>query len=270
MQSAAAIAAQLHVTRFGTYTAASGGDQAKAIALYQWNLELASALFETLTLTEVVLRNSLDAQLKVWNGQQRDRSTGRLHSDEWTNDPARPLRSLTSSACGKAHRAAITARAGRPATHPRKHAPISHDDVIAQLTFGVFVRLLPTADQSDSNYRARQVLWIHALRNAFPNNRSRDPDGYGAFGRADRLRSLRNRVAHAEPLLDVNPLHRLRDAGRLLAGIDPMMAGWVMGISPRRTRGPSTACLGRRLVLVWRPCLCLCRTTTFEIYLYLI
>lgn len=70
-----------------------------------------------------------------------------------------------------------------------------------------------------------------ALGNTFPNSSARDLDGYGAFGRADRLRSLRNRVAHAEPLLDVNPSHRLRDAGRLLASIDETLAGWVMGIS---------------------------------------
>lgn len=61
MKSTAAIAAHLHVTRFGTYMAAAGDNQAKAVALYRWNLELASALFETLTLTEVVLRNALDS-----------------------------------------------------------------------------------------------------------------------------------------------------------------------------------------------------------------
>lgn len=238
VRSAAAIAAQLHVTRFGTYMAAAGGDQGKAIALYRWNLELASALFETLTLTAVVLRNALDAQLKVWNVQQHNRTTGQQHPTEWTVDATRPLRSLAGSACGKAHQAAVTARAARPQTHPRKHVTISHDDVIAQLTFGVFVRLLPTSDLTDRNYRARQVLWTQALCNAFPNSGSRDPDGHRAFGRAERLRSLRNRVAHAEPLLDVNPTHRLRDAGRLLAGIDQTTAGWVMGISriPHVTR----------------------------------
>lgn len=230
LRSTDAIATRLHVVRFGTYMAAAGNDQHKAVALYRWNLQLASALFETLTLTEVVLRNAMDAQLKIWNSRQHDR-TGVLHPAEWTTDAARPLRSLTRNACENAHRAASTARAGRPHTHPRKYAAISHDDMIAQLTFGVFVRLLPTPDQADKNFRARHILWTQALRHAFPNTSCHDPDGYGAFGRADRLRTLRNRVAHAEPLLSVNPLHRLRDAGRLLASIDHTTAGWVMGIS---------------------------------------
>jgi len=231
MKSTAAIAAQLHVTRFGTYMAAAGGDPTKAVALYRWNLELASALFETLTLTEVVMRNALDAQLRTWNSQQHDRATGRAYSSVWTDDPATPLRSLTRNSCAKAHQAATTARAGRPANHPRKHASISHDDVIAQLTFGVFVKLLPSSDPADSTFRARQILWTQALRGAFPHLRSRDLDGYATSNRAERLRSLRNRVAHAEPLLSVDPRHRLRDAGRLLASIDPTTAGWVTGTS---------------------------------------
>lgn len=231
MQSTVAIAARLHVTRFGTYTAAAGGDQAKAIELYRWNLELAGALFETLTLTEVILRNALDEQLRIWNSRQRDRTTGLAYPAEWTDNPATPLRSLTSGACAKAHQAAVRARAGRPAGHPRKHAPIDHDDVIAQLTFGVFVKLLPTSTTTDSTFRARQILWTQALVHAFPYLGARDPDGYTTGSRADRLRSLRNRVAHAEPLLSVDPRHRLRDVGRLLASIDPTSAGWVTGSS---------------------------------------
>lgn len=231
MKSTSVIASRLHVSRFGTYMAASNGDEAQAVALYRWNVELAGALFETLTLTEVVLRNALDTQLRTWNGRQRERNSSRRHSVEWTSDPGRPLASLTAKARVEARRAAVRARAGRPATHPRKTAPITHDDIIAQLTFGTFVRLLPTPTQTDPTFRAREVLWQQAISKAFPHRGGNDPYGHATFGRAERLRSLRNRVAHAEPLLSVNARHRLRDAGRLLATIDPTVAGWITGIS---------------------------------------
>lgn len=227
--TAASIAARLHVARFSTYTRAASGDLELAIALYRWNLQLAGALFEVLTATEVVLRNALDAQLRPWNARQIDRATGRHHSADWTSDPGRPLNGLTSGARKRAYDNALTARGGRPAGHPRKTAPITHDDVIAQLTFGVFVKLLPTSDVSSSTYQARQILWHQSLVSAFPH--ANDPDGRATAGRAERLLALRNRVAHGEPLLEVNPVHRVRDAGRLLASIDPEVAGWVMGPS---------------------------------------
>jgi hypothetical protein len=227
MQSTTEIGRRLHVSRLGTYMAATG-DQAKAIALYRWNVELAGAFFETLTLTEVVLRNALDEQLTVWNAQQRDRSSGRRRPAEWTSDPATPLRTLTSHALQQARQAAVVARAGRPVDHPRKNAPITHDDLIAQLTFGVFVKLLPTPDRRRPDFRSREVLWTQALAGAFPHLATSDPHGYTTAGRAERLRTLRNRVAHAEPLLAVNSRQRLRDAARLLNSIDPTTAGWVM------------------------------------------
>lgn len=122
IQSTTEIGRRLHVSRLGTFMAATG-DQAEAIALYRWNVELAGAFFETLTLTEVVLRNALDEQLTIWNAQQRDRSTGRRHPAEWTGDPATPLRTLTSHALRQARQAAVMARAGRPVDHPRKERP---------------------------------------------------------------------------------------------------------------------------------------------------
>ncbi|RIJ77005.1 hypothetical protein D1871_08505 [Nakamurella silvestris] len=219
----------LHISRFGTYMSAAGQDVPKALQLYRWNLELASAFYTSLSLTEVVLRNAIDRELRVWNATQPNTSGG-FHQADWLLDPARPLNSLTSKIRQTAMRHAAAARAARPATHPRKNAPISHDDLLAQLTFGVFVKLLPTADPTDKAHRAREVLWTGALASAFPGT-PEDPDGVIAADRASRLHSLRNRVAHMEPLLQVNVRGRHRDMIRLVGSIRPEIQGWFSGTS---------------------------------------
>ena len=137
------IARHLHVSRFGTYARAASGDMDLALRLYLWNLDLAAALHTCLSVTEVLLRNAMDAELRRWNATQVRREGG-LFPEEWTLEPARPLNSLTTTARKRAWDNAVTARAARPRVHPRSFAPITHDDVLAQLTFGVFTRLLPT------------------------------------------------------------------------------------------------------------------------------
>jgi hypothetical protein len=223
------IARGLHSARLSTYLAASGGDQAEALNLYRWNLRLAAALHTSLSLTEVLFRNAIDGQLRAWNSVQSRREGGQ-HSADWLLDPARPLNSLIEGAQRRATQNATAARAARPRSHPRKLAAICHDDVLAQLTFGVFVRLLPTDDLHDPRYRGRRVLWTEALTYAFPTSRN-DPDGIVIESRATRLHALRNRVAHLEPLLDVNAQGRHRDMVRLIGCIDPALQGWFSGTS---------------------------------------
>ena len=228
-KTTALIAQSLHVSRFGTYANAAGGDMDLALRLYLWNIQLAGAFHSSLGLLEVLLRNAMDAELRKWNAAQRHPDVT-LHPGEWLLDPARPLNTLTASARKTAAQNAVKARAARPSSHPRKHAPITHDDILAQLTFGVFVRLLPTVDAADKTHRAREVLWNEALVDAFPGAKY-DRDGLIVADRAGRLLALRNRVAHLEPLLGVNAVARHRDAVRLVGAINPELQGWFAGVT---------------------------------------
>jgi hypothetical protein len=228
-QTTALVSQSLHVSRFGTYATAAGGDQDLALRLYRWNLDLASAFHSSLGLTEVFLRNAIDAQLRIWNAAQ-PKLGGGFHQADWLLDPARPLNSMTTGVRKTATSNATKARAARPPWHPRKNTPINHDDVLAQLTFGVFARLMPTQDTSDKHYTGLQVLWSQALVHAFPAAQN-DPDGVTVADRVARLHALRNRVAHMEPLLEVNATARFRDMVRLIGTIDPALQGWFSGVS---------------------------------------
>lgn len=217
-----AVRHHLHVSRMGTYMREAANDSSLALELYLWNGRMSAAIFETLSVTEVLFRNTIDASLRTWNA-----SRGTEYSEEWTAKPAPPLNSLIRKALGKARTNAQKARAHRLPNHPRKFAAITHDDLVAQLTFGVYTGLIPTLDETDPTHKRRLILWNEALSAAF---QGRPHEGMVTIaGRVQRLHALRNRVAHAEPILHVNFRSRARDMARLAESANPRLAGWVSG-----------------------------------------
>lgn len=117
-------------------------------------------------------------------------------------------------------------------SHPRRHADLTHDDLLAQMTFGTLRSLLPIANTNATKYGAKKVLWHQAFVHAFPYLDTQfDPDGLILADRVDRLHLLRNRVAHMEPLLEVNVAARLTDAYTVLGLIHPDLRSFASGAS---------------------------------------
>ncbi|WP_245670811.1 hypothetical protein [Nocardia flavorosea] len=165
-----AVNKHLHPVRLATYTARCGNDPFRALELYKWNLQLSASFQQVLAITEVALRNAIDGQLRTWNASQAHHTmAGAAHSQDWLIDPARPLNSLTRSSRRTAEKHANEAKDIRDSGHPRKSAAVTHDDLLAQITFGVWTKLLPTQDTKDPNYHGRQILWRQALHHAFPH-----------------------------------------------------------------------------------------------------
>lgn len=198
--------------RLSPYLAATHGDGARAVELYQWNVELSGAVYECLHIFEVVLRNAMDRQLCIWNATQSNRQTGIQLSSEWLLDPAPLLRRLVRSAeLAKAHSRASSAIRGKGRT-------VCHGDLLAQLSFGTWRFLLPDSDPG------RQYLWRASLSRAFPHlaRTSRD-----LVDSVDGIYRLRNRVAHLEPLLRVPAVRQqIANMHRVLGEIDPDVAHW--------------------------------------------
>ena len=67
---AAALRAGIGPERLSGYDLASGGDQLRALHLYQWNTAVSGAVFEDLSTLEVVLRNACHHQLQMWNATE--------------------------------------------------------------------------------------------------------------------------------------------------------------------------------------------------------
>jgi hypothetical protein len=223
----AAIIDSLHRSRLEPYLDATAGDEKAALALYRWNLQLTSAFQELLSVAEVVLRNAMDAQLQKWNAAERQ------VDESWLlNEPASPLRSLSQGKRLEANRNAKSAMQRRDSGHRRHGQVVTHDDVLAQITFGLWKELLPNhrpnAGNTTSNAN-RERMWKEALVNAFPHET--DPDGDITFWRVYRLHGLRNRVSHMETLIHVDAAERARDVLALVKSISIPVHDWLTGMN---------------------------------------
>ena len=161
-----------------TYLVAMNGDREKALNLYTWNTALCAAFYGPLQGLEVALRNAMHRQLTARYGSA------------WYDNPAAGLDAgcLDRIAAAKyeIERSGQAARSGR---------------IVAGLSFGFWVSLLRSGGRIDSvgrkaDYEA--TLWRPALRGAFPH---REPlTRKQAHGPLEHLRTLRNRIAHHEPI----------------------------------------------------------------------
>lgn len=227
------IAGYLSSARLEPYLRIAKGDLAHALEIYKWNVELSSAFLEVLAVTEVVIRNAIDRELKIWN-QKRPKHGGGFHSEWWTMDPASQLRSLNKTLVSAKAQAEKASRF-RSRSHPRHGATVNHDDIVAQLTFGTWPRLMPSSQPSN---RKKQALWNHALVHAFPNAAANSVTQILqirgetlVYSRMMRLVQLRNRAAHLESLLEVNVPARLTDVLQLLKYVDTAARTWGKQIS---------------------------------------
>lgn len=222
------IISALGTARIDPYLVASGGNEKKALALYRWSVELTASIQEMLGLTEVFLRNAIDAQLQIWNNAEHGCQTSWL-----LHDPASPLRSLTESKRVEAVRRARKSARCRPAGHFRYGQQVTHDDVLAHTMFGMWKDILPNhapgADPLKPQNRNRMTLWTGAVMNAFPH--IVDLDGEKTYWRVAHLHELRNRVSHMDSVLNVDVLDIVNDAFELVGSIDPDLAIWLTGTS---------------------------------------
>lgn len=217
----------LHRTRLEPYLLETNGNEQNALKLYAWHLRLTSAVQEMLGVAEVVLRNAIDKELTIWNKAENGKASWLLE------DPARPLLSLTNGKRQQALENAVKAAGRRDNTHPRHQATVTHDDVLANIMFGMWKDLMPNhgPDASEDNRpnRNRKRMWDEAISKAFPF--ISDPDGQETYWRVVRLHLLRNRVSHMESLLSTDLKDRVSDMNQLVQSIDPYVADWFTGIN---------------------------------------
>jgi len=194
--------------RLNTYLAKTGGNPAGALAAYEYNLRLSGAIYEALAIVEVALRNALDRQLRTWNATQATRAGDRPFQPDWTLDPAPLLKRLVGADLRKAVQ--------RVPHHGRTP---SHDDVLAQLTFGTWRYLLPDGDPG------KRYLWQACLSNAFPHLTGSTSQ---LLARVSGLHRYRNRVAHLEPIFGRTQVRQYERAMLFIVrAIDPELETWL-------------------------------------------
>ncbi|WP_455926145.1 hypothetical protein [Pseudomonas putida] len=171
-------------------------DNAQVLGVYEWNEHLSGALFRTISLIEVVMRNRFHHAMS-----QRYGVLGGLGSKDWyAHVDLNPL--SISKVLKVTHY-----RRGRQML-PRVPVP-SPDDVISKLTFGFWPHLLDL----EADLHGQPIDWGAVLVEVLPGHRQRQATYWAKpkhrdalFARLDLCNELRNRIAHHEPVWKLGPL----------------------------------------------------------------
>lgn len=184
------VAAALSTERFGRYLDAASS-KSSALQLYAWNTALASAFHGPLQCLEVGLRNAVHERLSTTCGSDWFHNTATLRRSDLV---------LANKARDRASRTGKSLTPGR---------------VVAEFSFGFWVGLFANAYDS--------TIWRTDLYRLF----SPRPQRSDLHGDLDRLRTLRNRIAHHEPILQ---RLLLEDYGRIcfvVRSFAPVLSKWM-------------------------------------------
>lgn len=195
------VATALSAERLAPYLRVTNGELAGAIRLYEWNLAVSGAFYEALGVLEVVLRNAVCEQLVAHHGTQ---------VGHWYDDP---LGVFSDRAADD-----IAAARKRVAKMGRGESP---GRVIAELNFGFWTFLFAR--------RYESTLWTSYLRHSFPNLQPQRRDT--AYRALAVLHTLRNRIAHHEPIHTRALSADMLAIYRVLDWIDTDVRTWAASLS---------------------------------------
>lgn len=170
--------------RLETYLKAANDDQEESLNLYKLNLRLSEALYPTICILEIALRNRISSVLVTHYGETWfDGYAGKWFDGEDIMERAKPNYELEAIANLKSELL-------------KKKQPITSDAVMSNLTFGFWTGLFKKAYV--------KTLWDKHITEIFPDVR---PINYNLKSnlqiirkQLDRIRERRNRVFHHEPL----------------------------------------------------------------------
>ncbi len=197
----------LSAERLGTYVSAvRGQDKEQALRLYAWNVALGSAFYGMLQGLEVTLRNAMHGRLAA------------AYGPEWYDNPRVGLDDGGTRRIDN-----VKIRLGHTG-----RGPVSPGQVVAGLSFGFWVSLLGPGGQIaalDRRANYEMSLWRPALRGAFPH--ARPLRRRQAHAVLDRLRILRNRIAHHEPIINRRHEHDYRLILEVTGWMSPTVCEWL-------------------------------------------
>lgn len=200
-----ALVASLSPERVATYAAATGGDRVKAMRLYTWNTATSAAFYGPLQGLEVALRNAMHRELTMTYGQT------------WYDNPA----------CGF-DGGTLRRIEGAKDDLRRDGYAVDPPHLVAALPFGFWVALLGRGGRGGvlgapkRNYE--MTLWRPCLHKAFPHARVSRVQAHQPL---DYLRTLRNRIAHHEPVFARHLAADYRSILTVTGWICPKTRDWI-------------------------------------------
>jgi hypothetical protein len=162
--------------RLARYKAACGSNTRKVVKLYRANIRISKSFLAALSLFEIVLRNKIDSHYKALYPAIAGRH-------EWLLSFILPGGFLTANGCQNSLNKINS-------TYTSLGNNYTHDKLLAELSFGFWKFL----------FAGRQFMaGGSTLLVAFPNLPPRHSQSH-IYTKLDRINSIRNRVAHHEPV----------------------------------------------------------------------
>ena len=186
--------------RLQRFLSHSGDDFGKALKLYEQNMHLSAEFYPFIACFEICLRN------KIHESMQKD------HGSDWLIKPDTPLKEGGRDKVKQAGERLF----GIDITRPENMGKI-----VAGLSLGFWVVLL-SAEYEES-------LWRPTIRFAFPNYKGKLRP---LRRRIYKIRNLRNRIAHHEPIIFSDDIEDQR--AEIIQTIGWMCADtkdWVAGMA---------------------------------------
>lgn len=181
----------------------SGGTPEQWLLLLSWNIQASGAVLETLATVEILVRQAMDSALSEW---ARSKS-----ADHWSQllDVDPQMRNTV-------------ARARKTASGNNANRAV--DSLASHLPFG-FWRYLITG-------RRHASLWVPVLHQAFPLGNADITKRRLEIARdLESLVTLRNRIAHHEPIFRRDLLMDFQTSLRISRAIHPSAGEWVKHLS---------------------------------------
>lgn len=190
--------------RFATYLQAMGNDREGALALYEWNLDVSSALIIPLQVCEVAVRNGIADATERVHGANWPRTNGFIRSlprpkGQFHYNPAQDLQSCA------------------------RNLPTT-GKIIAELKFAFWENIF-TAGQDGR-------IWNAHFRACFPGSPVAQTIAQcraAAYADLRTIRRLRNRIAHHEPVFTRNLADDYQKIHDMIAWRSAVAAAWMDG-----------------------------------------
>jgi len=190
--------AALSRPRWSTYKRIADRHSLDATSLYVWNMQMCGALLSPLHICEIVIRNAVAAAL------------AHAYGPRWPWHPALLQRMPADGALSALQD-----------LHKRSNRQMNTPEIIASLRFAFWQQLFTR--------RFEGPLWTRSLKIALPNAPQKTVDTIRTTIHADldRIRHLRNRIAHHEPILERDIGADLAAIGRLIHARCPHTLAWL-------------------------------------------
>lgn len=199
----AALEASLSAERLGTYLRKSKGNREQAIRLHIWNTAISAAFYGPLQCLEITLRNAMHARLSEAYGVT------------WYDDPSGILDHGTH-----------TRIAGAREDLKRDGYPDDPPHVVAALPFGFWIMLLGAGGRMTAGGKANyeMTIWRKAGFRVFRHSRVTRKAAHKPL---NYLRTLRNRIAHHEPIIDRHLAADYASIQQVMAWMAPDIGLWM-------------------------------------------